>query len=213
MFEALWISFLDLLLNNFLVLALVMLGIVVGGYAILNFKNKEYIKSGGLAGLVALIFGVASWVSKNNKDKYKEEIKEIDKKIDDNKDELKKIDSEMEENKKKEGVITLPSGLQYEVITEGTGKKAQATDQVKCHYEGTLIDGTLFDSSVKRGQPAVFGVNQVIPGWVEALQLMSEGAKWKLYIPSDLAYGAQGAGELIPPHSALIFEVELIQVL
>ena len=119
----------------------------------------------------------------------------------------------LEENKKKEGVITLPSGLQYEVITEGTGKKAQATDQVKCHYEGTLIDGTLFDSSVKRGQPAVFGVNQVIPGWVEALQLMSEGAKWKLYIPSDLAYGAQGEGELIPPHSALIFEVELIQVL
>ena len=82
-----------------------------------------------------------------------------------------------------------------------------------CALPISLIDGTLFDSSVKRGQPAVFGVNQVIPGWVEALQLMSEGAKWKLYIPSDLAYGAQGAGELIPPHSALIFEVELIQVL
>jgi FKBP-type peptidyl-prolyl cis-trans isomerase FklB len=84
---------------------------------------------------------------------------------------------------------------------------------VKCHYEGTLIDGTLFDSSVKRGQPAVFGVNQVIPGWVEALQLMPEGSKWKLYIPSELAYGAQGAGEMIPPHSTLVFEVELLEVL
>lgn len=119
----------------------------------------------------------------------------------------------LEENKKRAGVVTLPSGLQYEIIKEGTGKKAKATDRVKCHYEGTLIDGTLFDSSVKRGQPAVFGVNQVIPGWVEALQLMPEGSKWKLYIPSELAYGAQGAGEMIPPHSTLVFEVELIEVL
>ncbi|MGL5272746.1 MAG: FKBP-type peptidyl-prolyl cis-trans isomerase [Phocaeicola sp.] len=117
------------------------------------------------------------------------------------------------ENSKKPGVITLASGLQYEVITEGTGKKPAATDRVRCHYEGTLIDGTLFDSSVKRGQPADFGVNQVIPGWVEALQLMSEGSKWKLYIPSQLGYGAQQAGEMIPPHSTLIFEVELINVL
>lgn len=119
----------------------------------------------------------------------------------------------LEENKKKEGVKTLPSGLQYEVITEGNGKKPKATDQVSCHYEGTLIDGTLFDSSIKRGQPAVFGTNQVIQGWVEALQLMSEGSKWRLYIPSELGYGAQGAGELIPPHSTLIFDVELIEVL
>lgn len=119
----------------------------------------------------------------------------------------------LEENKKKAGVVTLPSGLQYEIITEGKGKLAKATDQVKCHYEGTLLDGTLFDSSIKRGQPAVFGVNQVIPGWVEALQLMPEGSKWKLYIPSDLAYGAQGAGEMIPPHSILVFEVELLEVL
>ena len=117
------------------------------------------------------------------------------------------------ENAKKEGIITLPSGLQYQVITEGNGKKPSATDRVKCHYEGTLIDGTLFDSSVKRGQPAVFGVNQVIKGWVEALQLMSEGAKWRLFIPSELGYGAQQAGEMIPPHSTLIFEVELIEVL
>jgi peptidyl-prolyl cis-trans isomerase len=120
----------------------------------------------------------------------------------------------LEENKKREGVVTLPSGLQYEVITEGNvGHYAKATDQVQCHYEGTLIDGTLFDSSIKRGQPATFGVNQVIPGWVEALQLMPEGAKWKLYIPSDLAYGAQGAGEMIPPHSTLVFEVELQKIL
>ena len=117
------------------------------------------------------------------------------------------------ENAKKEGIITLPSGLQYQVLQEGNGKKPSATDRVKCHYEGTLIDGTLFDSSIKRGQPAVFGVNQVIKGWVEALQLMSEGAKWRLFIPSELGYGAQQAGEMIPPHSTLIFEVELIEVL
>ena len=119
----------------------------------------------------------------------------------------------LEENAKKEGIVTLPSGLQYEVITEGNGKKPSATERVKCHYEGTLIDGTLFDSSIKRGQPAVFGVNQVIKGWVEALQLMSEGSKWRLFIPSELGYGAQQAGEMIPPHSTLIFEVELIEVL
>ena len=119
----------------------------------------------------------------------------------------------LEENAKKEGIITLPSGLQYQVITEGNGKKPSATEKVKCHYEGTLIDGTLFDSSIKRGQPAVFGVNQVIRGWVEALQLMSEGSKWRLFIPAELGYGAQQAGEMIPPHSTLIFEVELIEVL
>ena len=117
------------------------------------------------------------------------------------------------ENAKKEGIITLPSGLQYQVLQDGNGKKPSATDRVKCHYEGTLIDGTLFDSSIKRGQPAVFGVNQVIRGWVEALQLMSEGSKWRLFIPSELGYGAQQAGELIPPHSTLIFEVELIEVI
>lgn len=119
----------------------------------------------------------------------------------------------LEENKKNPNVKVLPSGLQYEVIREGNGKKPKATDQVRCHYEGTLIDGTMFDSSIQRGQPAVFGVNQVIKGWVEALQLMSEGSKWKLYIPSELAYGANGAGEMIPPHSTLIFEVELLEVL
>lgn len=119
----------------------------------------------------------------------------------------------LEENKKRENVKVLPSGLQYEVLKSGNGNKPLATDKVRCHYEGTLIDGTLFDSSIKRGEPAVFGVNQVIPGWVEALQLMSEGDKWKLYIPSELGYGARGAGEMIPPHSTLVFEVELLEVL
>ena len=118
----------------------------------------------------------------------------------------------LEENKKRAGIVTLPSGLQYEVITEGKGKKAKATDKVKCHYEGTLIDGTLFDSSVKRGQPAVFGVNQVIPGWVEALQLMPVGSKWRLFIPSNLAYGEHGAGDAIEPNSALVFDVELLDI-
>lgn len=118
----------------------------------------------------------------------------------------------LEDNSKKEGVTTLASGLQYEVITEGNGTKPSATDKVKCHYHGTLIDGRVFDSSVERGQPAVFGVNQVIKGWVEALQLMSVGSKWKLYIPSDLAYGAHGAGELIGPNTALVFEVELLGI-
>ena len=119
----------------------------------------------------------------------------------------------LEENKKNPAIHTLPSGLQYEVLKEGNGKKPKTTDKVKCHYEGTLIDGTLFDSSIRRGQPAVFGVNQVIPGWTEALQRMGEGAKWRLYIPAELGYGAQGAGEMIPPHSTLIFDVELIEVL
>ena len=124
------------------------------------------------------------------------------------------VNKYFEELETKMNAANIEQGKAFlEEITEGTGKKAQATDQVKCHYEGTLIDGTLFDSSIKRGQPAVFGVNQVIPGWVEALQLMPEGSKWKLFIPSELAYGAQGAGEMIPPHSTLVFEVELIEVL
>ncbi len=118
----------------------------------------------------------------------------------------------LEENSKKENVTTLPSGLQYEILTEGTGDKPKATDSVKCHYHGTLLDGTVFDSSVQRGQPAVFGVNQVIKGWVEALQLMSVGSKWKLFIPSNLAYGSQGAGNSIEPNSTLIFEVELLGI-
>lgn len=115
-------------------------------------------------------------------------------------------------NKGKAGVTTLPSGLQYEVLAKGEGKTPSATDQVKCHYHGTLIDGTVFDSSVQRGEPATFGVNQVIPGWVEALQLMPIGSKWRLFIPSNLAYGAAGAGQAIEPNSTLIFDVELLDI-
>lgn len=130
-----------------------------------------------------------------------------------NADTIEKGKTFLAENAKKEGIHTTLSGLQYEVINEGTGKKPKATDKVRCHYEGTLIDGTVFDSSIKRGEPAVFGLNQVIKGWTEALQLMSEGAKYRLYLPSDLAYGSQQAGEMIPPYSTLIFDVELIEVL
>lgn len=117
------------------------------------------------------------------------------------------------ENAKRDGVVTLTSGLQYEVITSGSGVKPKAGDTVKVHYHGTLIDGKVFDSSVSRGEPATFGVTQVISGWVEALQLMPVGSKWKLFIPSELAYGAQGAGQAIAPHSTLIFEVELLEII
>lgn len=118
----------------------------------------------------------------------------------------------LEKNGQKETVVTLPSGLQYEILTPGNGAKPKATDKVKCHYHGTLLNGTVFDSSVQRGQPAVFGVNQVIKGWVEALQLMNVGSKWRLFIPSELAYGEQGAGSSIEPYSTLIFDVELLGI-
>mgnify|MGYP001068673933 CR=1 FL=1 len=118
----------------------------------------------------------------------------------------------LDENGKRVEVKTTASGLQYEVLEEGSGKQPTAQDQVTVHYTGKLIDGTVFDSSVERGQPATFGVTQVIPGWVEALQLMKEGAKWRLFIPSNLAYGPNGAGNVIGPNSTLIFDVELIKV-
>ena len=116
------------------------------------------------------------------------------------------------ENKKKEGVKTLPSGLQYKVIKAGIGKKPKSTDTVTVHYRGTLINGTEFDSSYKRGQPVSFPVSGVIPGWTEALQLMEEGAKWQLFIPSNIAYGERGAGGVIGPNATLIFEVELVSI-
>jgi FKBP-type peptidyl-prolyl cis-trans isomerase FklB len=115
-------------------------------------------------------------------------------------------------NKKKDSVVVLPSGMQYKVLVKGTGEIPKATDKVNVHYHGTLINGTVFDSSVNRGTPATFGVTQVIAGWVEALQLMPVGSKWKLFIPSDLAYGERGAGENIPPFSTLIFDVELLSI-
>ena len=119
----------------------------------------------------------------------------------------------LEENAKRDGVTQTKSGLQYEVLTEGTGKSPKATDTVRCHYEGRLLDGTVFDSSYKRGEPADFGLNQVIPGWTEGVQLMKEGAKFRFHIPYLLAYGERGAGAQIPPYSTLIFDVELIKVL
>ena len=118
----------------------------------------------------------------------------------------------MAANAKKDGITRLASGLQYEVLVEGNGAKPSATSKVTTHYHGTTIDGKVFDSSVDRGQPAQFGVNQVIAGWTEALQLMATGSKWRLFIPSDLAYGERGAGADIPPHAALVFEVELISI-
>ncbi len=119
----------------------------------------------------------------------------------------------LRENAKREGVTVTASGLQYEVLEQGLGKSPKATDRVRCHYEGRLIDGSVFDSSYKRNQPADFGLNQVIKGWTEGVQLMKEGAKYRFYIPQELGYGAQGAGANIPPYSALIFDVELIKVL
>ena len=116
-------------------------------------------------------------------------------------------------NAKKEGVTVLPSGLQYKVLKSGEGRKPGRTDKVRCHYEGTFPNGQKFDSSYDRNEPAVFGVNQVIAGWTEALQLMSEGSAWDLYIPYNLAYGEAGAPGAIPPYSALVFKVELIEVL
>lgn len=119
----------------------------------------------------------------------------------------------LEKNAARSGVTVLPSGLQYEMVREGTGRKPKATDSVKCHYEGTLVDGTVFDSSRRRGEPAVFPLNGVIRGWTEGLQLMQEGAVYRFFIPYNLAYGENGAGASIPPYAALVFEVELIEVL
>ena len=116
------------------------------------------------------------------------------------------------ENAAKEGVTVLPSGLQYVVLAEGQGNKPKATDRVKCHYEGRLTDGTVFDSSYRRGEPAVFPLNGVIAGWTEGVQLMAEGAKFRFFIPYNLAYGERGAGQSIPPYAALVFDVELIEV-
>ena len=119
----------------------------------------------------------------------------------------------LEENAKKDGVVTLPSGLQHKVLREGNGRRPKATDQVKCHYEGMLVDGTLFDSSLQRGEPATFPLNGVIAGWTEGLQLMQEGAKYRFFIPYHLGYGERGAGAQIPPFAALVFDVELIEVM
>lgn len=127
--------------------------------------------------------------------------------------ELEKGKVFLENNSKCPGVVTTKSGLQYIVLQEGNGKKPKATDKVRCHYEGRLIDDTVFDSSYKRNEPAVFGLNQVIAGWTEGLQLMAEGAKYRFFIPYLLGYGESGAGEMIPPYATLIFDVELLEVI
>jgi len=129
-------------------------------------------------------------------------------------EEVRKAGEEyLKKNAQREEVVVLPSGLQYEVLTQAIGQKPTANDKVRVHYHGTLIDGTVFDSSVRRGEPAEFGVTQVIKGWVEALQLMPVGSKWRLYIPYNLAYGEHGAGASIPPYAALIFDVELLAII
>jgi FKBP-type peptidyl-prolyl cis-trans isomerase FklB len=125
---------------------------------------------------------------------------------------LKEGQAFLETNKANENVVALPSGLQYQILQEGTGAKPSATDKVTCHYHGTLINGTVFDSSVQRGQPATFPLNMVIKGWTEALQLMSIGSKWRLFLPADLAYGDRHVSAEIGPNSTLIFDVELLGI-
>ena len=142
--------------------------------------------------------------------KYQEE--QFAKRVEQSTDNKKAGDTFLEANKAKEGVSVTDSGLQYKIIKAGNGTKPTASDSVKVHYHGTLIDGTVFDSSVERGEPIVFGVGQVIKGWQEALQLMPVGSKWQIYVPSDLAYGERGAGATIGPNATLIFDVELLGI-
>jgi FKBP-type peptidyl-prolyl cis-trans isomerase FklB len=118
----------------------------------------------------------------------------------------------MEANKKKEGIVVLPSGLQYRIVKKGTGKAPAPSDTITAHYRGTLVDGREFDSSYRRGEPATFPVSGVIPGWTEALQLMPVGSTWQVFVPAHLAYGERGAGDMIPPNAALIFQIELISI-
>ncbi len=147
-------------------------------------------------------------------DTFFKDFAEKQRKIMEEKGKIAKVEGEkfLKENAKKDGVVTLPSGLQYTVLKEGSGKKPTAEDVVICHYTGKLTDGTVFDSSVKRNEPATFGVSQVIKGWTEGLQLMKVGAKYRFFIPYQLAYGETGAGNDIPPYSVLIFDVELIEI-
>lgn len=189
------------------------------GYNFLSSGIKK-IDTADFADGVAAVFDGAT--PKMNIDEAKAVIKEFFTKMEEQQNEaarkMGEVNAEagkkfLEENGKREGVKVLASGLQYEVIEEGSGAQPTAQDQVKVHYTGKLIDGTVFDSSVERGEPATFGVTQVIPGWVEALQLMKAGAKWRLYIPSQLAYGPNGAGGVIGPNATLIFDVELLEVL
>ena len=166
------------------------------------------------AGLVDALEGVESPISQAQFQKAFEEINAI---MQAKQAEQAKVagavgEQFLAENAQKDGIIVTDSGLQYEILVEGNGEKPAAESTVSTHYHGTLIDGTVFDSSVERGQPAEFPVNRVIPGWTEALQMMPIGSKWRLYVPQDLAYGAQGSGAKIAPFSTLIFEVELLAI-
>ncbi|MCQ2215193.1 MAG: FKBP-type peptidyl-prolyl cis-trans isomerase [Bacteroidales bacterium] len=172
-------------------------------------KNLDYAEVA--AGLQAIIEGKEPRIAKNEAGALLNKFfTELEEKM----AEAAKSEGEafLAANATRKEVVTLPSGLQYEIMKAGNGPKPKATDTVLCHYHGTLVNGTVFDSSVRRGQPAAFPVNGVIAGWVEALQLMPVGSKWKLFIPYNLAYGARGAGESIPPYAALIFEVELLEI-
>ena len=169
----------------------------------LNVEDFAKAVKDAFAGKPEMDYGQAQIIASNY-------IDELDRKMNDAR--IKANEQYLEENKKIDGVVTLPSGLQYKVLREGNGRKPKATDQVVCHYEGFLVDGTVFDSSFQRGEPATFPLNQVITGWTEGLQLMQEGAKYRFFIPYRLGYGEGGAGTLIPPFSALIFDVELIEV-
>ncbi|NLZ94272.1 MAG: FKBP-type peptidyl-prolyl cis-trans isomerase [Bacteroidales bacterium] len=180
--------------------------------------NKEQIVSGLFGALrnqsLAIPKSEASEFVQNRVEKAQEESQRISEEglKADNKGAIEEGEAFLEENAKRDEVVVLPSGLQYEVIKEGTGAIPTSTDQVKVHYHGALIDGTVFDSSIDRGEAIVFGVNQVIPGWTEALQLMPVGSEWKVYIPYDLGYGAQGSGPDIKPFSTLVFDVELLGI-
>lgn len=172
-------------------------------------KNLDYAEVA--AGLQAIIEGKEPRIAKNEAGALLNKFfTELEEKM----AEAAKSEGEafLAANATRKEVVTLPSGLQYEIMKAGNGPKPKATDTVLCHYHGTLVNGTVFDSSVRRGQPAAFPVNGVIAGWVEALQLMPVGSKWKLFIPYNLAYGARGAGESIPPYAALVFEVELLEI-
>ena len=187
-----------------------------------NFMHsgiKEINVSDFAAGVAAIYEGTQPEMSFTEAKRTVEEFftklqEEMDKEAEKAAGENKQIgEAFLAENAKREGIKVTATGLQYEVLESGNGAQPTANDKVEVHYTGKLIDGTVFDSSVERGVPAMFGVTQVIPGWVEALQLMKEGAKWRLYIPSDLAYGPNGAGGVIGPNATLIFDVELLRVI
>ena len=166
------------------------------------------------AGVLEALKGTESRVSQDDMAKAFQEMNEImqAKQAEQAKKAAEVGEKFLAENAEKDGITVTESGLQYEVLTEGSGEKPTTESVISAHYHGTLIDGTVFDSSVERGQPAEFPVNRVIAGWTEALQMMPVGSKWRLYIPHQLAYGAQGAGGKIAPYSALIFEVELLDI-